>query len=161
MILYAWHIFTLGSPAGTIVSVGSLGRASTMLENLKLVRTPRTALTRWFHALFLSVWLQYSPSRLGLKLVLHIKHENYIINLVFWTHHHHHHHVVPLAWISLTLSRHFYLSFIASGRSSGLHSVSSQSCCIYVRAGRPAFARPYVGVLRRTSLMSSSLLFQI
>ena len=63
-----------------------------------------------------------------------------------------------LARISLTLSRHFSLSFIASGRSSGLHPVSSHSCCMYVRAGRPAFARPYVGVHRSTSLMSSSLL---
>ena len=74
--------------------------------------------------------------------------------------HHHHHHVVPLAWISLTLSHHFSLSFIASGRSSELHPVSSHSCCMYVRAGRPAFARPYVGVHRSTSLMSSSLLLQ-
>ena len=73
---------------------------------------------------------------------------------------HHHHHVVPLAWISLTLSRHFSLSFIASGRSSGLHPVSSHSCWIYVRAGRPAFARPYEGVHRSTSLMSTSLLLQ-
>ena len=72
----------------------------------------------------------------------------------------HHHHVVPLARISLTLSRHFSLSFIASGRSSGLHPVSSHSCCMYVRAGRPAFARPYVGVHRSTSLMSSSRLPQ-
>ena len=31
---------------------------------------------------------------------------------------------------------------------------------MYVRAGRPAFASPYVGVHRRTSLMSSSLLLQ-
>ena len=54
------------------------------------------------------------------------------------------HHVVPLARISLTFSRHFSLSFIASGRSSGLHPVSSHSCCMYVLAGRPAFARPYV-----------------
>ena len=75
-------------------------------------------------------------------------------------HHRHHHHVVPLAWISLTLSRHFSLSFIASGRSSGLHPVSSHSCCMYVLAGRPAFARAYVGVHRSTSLMSSSLLLQ-
>ena len=72
----------------------------------------------------------------------------------------HHHHVKQLARISLTLSRHFSLSFIASARSSGLHPVSSHSCCMYVRAGRPAFARPYVGVHRSTSLMSSSLLFQ-
>ena len=73
---------------------------------------------------------------------------------------HHHHHVVPLAWISLTLSHHPSLSFIASGRSSLLHPISSHSCCIYVRAGHPAFARPYVGVHRSTSLMSSSLLLQ-
>ena len=72
----------------------------------------------------------------------------------------HHHHVVPLARISLTLSRHFSLSFIASSRFSGLHPVSSHSCCMYVRAGRPAFTRPYVGGHRSTSLMSSSLLLQ-
>ena len=43
-----------------------------------------------------------------------------------------HHHVVPLPQISLILSRHFSLSFIASGRSSGLHPVSSHNCCMYV-----------------------------
>ena len=58
---------------------------------------------------------------------------------------HHHHHVVPQARISLTLSHHFSLSSIASGRSSGLHPVSSHSCCMNVRAGRPAFAWQYVG----------------
>ena len=73
---------------------------------------------------------------------------------------HHHHHVVRLARISLTLSRHFSLSFIASGRSSGLHPESSHSCCMYVRAGRPAFAWPYAAVHRSTSLMSSSLHLQ-
>ena len=75
-------------------------------------------------------------------------------------HHHHHHHVVPRARISLTLSRHFSLAFIASGWSSGIHPVSSHSCCMYVRAGRPAFAWPYAGVHRSTSLMSLSLLLQ-
>ena len=73
---------------------------------------------------------------------------------------HHHDHVVPPAQISLTLSRHFSLSFIAFGRSSWLHPVSSHSCCLYVRAGRPAFAWPYAGVHRSTSLMSSSFLLQ-
>ena len=73
---------------------------------------------------------------------------------------HHHHHILPLAWISLTLSRHFSLSFIASGRSSGLHPVCSHNCCMNVLAGRPALARPYVGAHRSTSLMSSSLLLQ-
>ena len=80
----------------------------------------------------------------------------YIYNI----YHHHHHHVVLVARISLTLSRHFSLSFIASGRSSGLHPVSSDSCWIYVHASRPAFARPCVGVHKSTSLMSSSLLLQ-
>ena len=68
--------------------------------------------------------------------------------------------IMLLAWISLTLSRHFSLSFIASCRSSGLHPVSSHSCWMYDRAGRPAFSRPYVGVHRSRSLMSSSLLLQ-
>ena len=58
--------------------------------------------------------------------------------------HHHPHHVVRLAGISLTLSLHVSLSFIASGWSSGLHPVSSHNCCMYVRAGRPAFDWPYV-----------------
>ena len=65
-----------------------------------------------------------------------------------------------VARISLTLSRQFSLSFIASGRSSGLHLVSSHSCWMYVRAGHPAFARSCVGVHKSTSLMSSSLLLQ-
>ena len=67
---------------------------------------------------------------------------------------------MPLAQISLIFSRHFSLSFTTSGRSSGLHLVSSHSCCMYVRAGRPAFAWPYARVHRSTSLMSSSLLLQ-
>ena len=81
---------------------------------------------------------------------------NYILllNYIFsYHHHHHHHHVVPPTQISLTLSRHSSLSFTASGRSSGLHPVSSQSCCMYVRAGCPAFVRPYEQVHRSTSLL--------
>ena len=73
---------------------------------------------------------------------------------------HHQHHIVPLAWISLTLSRHFSLSFITSGRSSGLHLVFSLSYCMYVLSGCLAFARPYVGFHRSTSIMSLSLLLQ-
>ena len=40
----------------------------------------------------------------------------------------HHHHVTLSARISLTISSHLSLSSIASGRSSRLHPVSSQSC---------------------------------
>ena len=68
--------------------------------------------------------------------------------------------IMLLARISLTLSRYFPLSFTTSGRTSGLHPVSSHSCCMYVRTGRPNFARPYVEVHRSTSLISSSLLLQ-
>ena len=85
---------------------------------------------------------------------------NFWVLFFIHTDSHHHHHVVPLARISLTLSHHFSLSFITSGRSSGLHPVSSHSCCMYVRAGLPAFAWSYAGVHRSTSLMSSSLLLQ-
>ena len=46
-------------------------------------------------------------------------------------HHHHHHHVVPLARISMNLSRLFSLSFISSGRSSGLHPVSTAAVCMF------------------------------
>ena len=73
---------------------------------------------------------------------------------------HHHPHITLVARISLTLSRHSSLSFIALGRSSGQHPVFSHSCWMYVRAGRPAFARPCVGVHKSTSLMSLSLLLQ-
>ena len=74
----------------------------------------------------------------------------------------HHHHVVPPAQISLTLtlSLHSSLSSIAPGRSSRLHPVSAQSCCMYVLAGHPAFAHPCEGLHRSMSLMSSSLLLQ-
>ena len=128
--------------------------------------------TRPDHTEWLEMCLHKSSS--------YTKGPNFCISLLFWlwpppgeellhsythththTHHHHqHHHVVPLARISLTLSRHFSLSFIASGKSSGLHPVSSHSCCMYVRAGRPTFAWPYAGIHRNTSLMGSSLLLQ-
>ena len=81
-------------------------------------------------------------------------------NLSFPYKAYHHHHVVPLARISLTLPHHFSLSFITSGRSSGLHPVSSHSCCMYFRAGRHTFAWPYAGFHRCKSLMSSSFVLQ-
>ena len=82
--------------------------------------------------------------------------KHYFLN----SHHHQHHHVMRLARISLTFSRHVSLSFITSGRSSGLHPISSHSFCMYVEAARPAFDWPYAGVHRSTSLTISSLLLQ-
>ena len=84
----------------------------------------------------------------------------YIYIYIYIYHHHHHHHIALVARISLTLSRHSSLSFTALGRSSGQHPVSSHNCWMYVRAGRPAFTRPCVGIHKSTSLMSSSLLLQ-
>ena len=49
-----------------------------------------------------------------------------IVQLI-WSHHHHHHHDVRLARISLILSLHISLSFIAFGRSSGLHNCSQHT----------------------------------
>ena len=63
-------------------------------------------------------------------------------------------------FIIIIISRHSSLSFIALGRSSGQNPVSSHSCWMYVRAGRPAFAGPCVGIHKSTSLMSSYLLLQ-
>ena len=105
------------------------------------------------------------PNRFICKLFVSDRNTSYHIVvcqlLVLRTvHHHHHHHGVLVARISLTLSRHFSLSFNASGRSSVQHPVSSHSCWMYVCAGRPAFARPCVGVHKSTSLMSSFLLLQ-
>ena len=78
----------------------------------------------------------------------------YIYIYIYILNNHHHHHIVLVARISLTLSRHFSLSFITSGWSSGLHPVSSHNCWMYVRAGRPAFDRPCVDVHKSISLMS-------
>ena len=77
-------------------------------------------------------------------------------------HHHHHHQVTLIARISLTLflPSHPSLLSITPGRSTKLHPISTQSWCIWVLAGRPTLACPYVGIYRRTSLMCSSLLLQ-
>ena len=82
------------------------------------------------------------------------------LSAIHSSHHHHHPDIMPSTRISLILSRHFSLSFIASSRSSGLHPVFSHSCCMYVRARGLAFARPYEGDHRSISLMSSSLHLQ-
>ena len=103
----------------------------------------------------------YAPIRYQQKVysTLHSL-KSWYIYIMFVKILHHHHYIVLVARISLTLSRHSSLSFIALGRSSGQHPVSSHSCWMYVRAGRPAFARPCVGIHKSTSLMSSSLLLQ-
>ena len=99
------------------------------------------------------------PHRMYLYAMLKtIWRKTYIYIYIYTSSHRHHHLVVPPARISLTLSRHSSLSFITSGRSSELHPISSRSCCMYVRAGHPAFTQSCEGVDRKTSLMSSSLL---
>ena len=114
-------------------------------------------LFNWQRHMILHISSVYNKKAKKYEGVREIKKKNLNRNLEEY---HHHHHIVLVARISLTLSRHFSLSFIALGRSSGQHPVSSHSCWMYVRAGRPAFARPCVGIHKSTSLMSSSLLLQ-
>ena len=77
-------------------------------------------------------WKQWSIEKVGEKepgiFVLMAWHDN--DDDFLKTYSNHHHHVAPPARISLTVSRHFSLSFIASDRSSGLQPVSSHSCCM-------------------------------
>ena len=108
----------------------------------------------------LAAQTQTTYSMLQIKTILKTFRLRHLEPSPSYHHHHHHHHLVLAARISLTLSRHSSLSFIALGRSSGQLSVSSHCCWMYVRAGRPAFARPCVGIHKSTSLMSSSLLLQ-
>ena len=62
-----------------------------------------------------------------------------------WEMYHRQHHIVLAARISLTLSRHSSLSFIALGRSSGLHPVSSHSCWMYVSCWSSYFCAAVCG----------------
>ena len=103
------------------------------------------------------ITIQFSVSKISVSKTVQFQTIQFSIGKLFKCHHHH---IALVARISLTLSRHSSLSFIALGRSSGQHPVSSHSCWMYVRAGRPAFARPCVGIHKSTSLISSSLLLQ-
>ena len=120
-------------------------------------------------------WCYAPPELCWSKSIFHYREQHWLLlwvikfscqhwssfpSLTFVLNHHHHHHDVQLARISLTLSLHVSLSFIAFSRSSGLHPISSHSCCINVRAGRLAFDWPYARVHRGTSLTISSLLLQ-
>ena len=68
--------------------------------------------------------------------------------------HHHHHHVVPPVRISLTLSRHFSQSFIASGRFSGPQgsSVSSTEKDIDTRLTKAWTAIDRLSILWKSDL---------
>ena len=67
---------------------------------------------------------------------------------------------MPPAQISLTLSRHFSLSFIASDKSSGLHPVSHiAAVCMFESVVLLLLGHMW-GIHRSTSLMSSSQLLQ-
>ena len=72
-----------------------------------------------------------------------------------------HHDNMLLAQVSLTLSRHSSLLSIVPGRSSRLHPASVWRCCREVLAGCPTLACLCKGVHWSSSLMGSSLLFQL
>ena len=88
--------------------------------------------------------------------MLNFEKYNPVVRLYPLQNHHHHHHVVPLAWISLTLSHHFSLSFIASGRIPYPH-IAAECMFMLVVLLLPGHMW---GVHKSTSLMSSSLLLQ-
>ena len=71
---------------------------------------------------------------------------------------HHHHHVVPLAWITLILSRHFSLSIIASGRYS---HIASECMFVVVVLLLPCHIWRSIGIrhLWARSFFSSSVWF--
>ena len=97
-------------------------------RNEGVLPTPTVCLSR-FNSLNKITY--FKCRTLSFATILYIKPNSYFSNpLSLYIYHHHHHHVAPPARISLTVSRHFSLSFIASGRSSGLHPVSSHSCCM-------------------------------
>ena len=75
---------------------------------------------KYMHEMNNSKWQQFTHPTLYTHT--HIYQHTCIYN--------HHHHVMLQVQISLTLSRHFSLSFIVSGRSSGLHPISSHNCCM-------------------------------
>ena len=71
-----------------------------------------------------------------------INHNNILITLSP-NHHHHHHHLVTLTVLNSLIhslfffhSQHRSLSSISPGRSSKIHSVSTQSWCISLMVGR-------------------------
>ena len=76
--------------------------------------------------------------------------------------HHHHYHVAPSAWISLTLFRHPSESTIASGRSSGLHPVSTRGswspclCAAMWRGPQEYITYEFVPTFPAVPLMSGS-----
>ena len=92
--------------------------------------------------------------RVFFLIFIHCRNVKFISTLYIY------HHVVLLAEISLALSRHSSLSSIISRRSSRLHLAPVQISCGKVLVGRPTLAHPCEGVHRKTSLMSSSLLFK-
>ena len=111
------------------------------LEPLKLMYfsvIPRTSFFLFAGGGILPLYRVYSQS-------IQSSADKVLLSLIINTPMNNHHHVILLAWISLTLSRHFSLSFSTSSRSSGLHPVSSHSCCMYVWTGRPAFLWSYAG----------------
>ena len=80
-------------------------------------------------------------------------------SLLAHTHTHTHTHIYIYIIIIMSRYQHRY-PWPSLTTSPYRPLLPAQSCCMYVRACRPAFACPCEGVHRSTSLMSSSLLLQ-
>ena len=99
-------------------------------------------ISNWFKKYFCYIKIMFAINQFQSMQNIHLWHKSRKKYLALFIPNHYHH-VVPLSRISLTLSRHFSLSFIGF---SGLHPAFSHSCCMYVRTGLPAFVWPYAGV---------------
>ena len=97
------------------------------------------------------LYSRYMQEKLVANYVLNVSNLFYIIIIIIMSHHQH-----GYPWPSLATPS--YRPSLPAGPQG--YPVSTQSSCMYVRASRPAFARPCEGVHRSTSLMSSSLLLQ-
>ena len=95
-------------------------------------------------------YVNLSTSLRGVPSVFFLVHYIYIIIIIMSCHRY--------PWPSLATSP--YPSSPLAGLRGYITYPHTLAAVWYVRAGHPAFARPYVGVHRSPSLMSSSLLLQ-
>ena len=115
---FPYHISSI-TPSPTVTATGTLTVLTSVMTELYNSSTSTRSPTR---SLKSHVWSSSSGNN------CHAVHRSLSSGASVYECHHHHPHVVLPARISLTISRHFSLSFITSSRSSGLHPVSSHSC---------------------------------
>ena len=97
-----------------------------LLYSFWLYNVPREILTSWYLWFKVTSSLSFinEPYHFSVDIRVYTRVKVGLASL------NHHHHVTLITLISLTLSRHLSQSSITPRRSSRLHHVSAQSCCI-------------------------------